>query len=366
LILLTCGALLTLVVEATDTFRAPGRAPWALALGALFALVATVGFGWVRRRGRRYAVGYLAVQLPLGMAMFATSHTTVGAALLLVVLVMQTVLLFSLPVAAVVIAVTPLGHLGMAAADGVRAAVGTIVATAFGAVLAELLVREQRAREQLAEAHAQLRGYAAQAEQLATTQERNRLARDIHDGLGHHLTVVQMQLQAARAVLGSNTTRSGALLAKAQRQVEEALAEVRRSVSALREPGVARPLPEGLEGLTAESSAAGLPTALEVVGDVRTVAAEVDEALYRTAQEGLTNVRKHAAATRAWLMLDYRDAAMVALEVRDDGSGAEPDAGAALGFGLRGLRERAARLGGRLSVDAAPGHGLTLRVEVPG
>ena len=298
LILLTCGALLTLVVEATDTFRAPGRAPWALALGALFALVATVGFGWVRRRGRRHAVGYLAVQLPLGMAMFATSHTTVGAALLMVVLVMQTVLLFSLPVAAVVIAVAPLGHLGMAPSDGVRAALGTIVATLFGAVLAELLVREQRAREQLAEAHAQLRGYAAQAEQLATTQERNRLARDIHDGLGHHLTVVQMQLQAARAVLGSNTTRSGALLAKAQRQVEEALAEVRRSVSALREPGVARPLPEGLEGLTAESSAAGLPTALEVVGDVRTVAAEVDEALYRTAQEGLTNVRKHAAATR--------------------------------------------------------------------
>jgi hypothetical protein len=154
LVLLTCGALLTLVVEVTDTFRAPGRALWALVLGGMFSLIATVGFGWVQTRGRLFAVGYVAVQLPLGMAMFATSHTTVGAALLLVVLVMQTVLLLSLPVAAVVIAIAPLGHLGMAPREGLRASVGTIVATLFGAVLAELLVREQRARGQLAESSA--------------------------------------------------------------------------------------------------------------------------------------------------------------------------------------------------------------------
>jgi len=350
----------------TDTFRAPERAGATLGLAGVFALLATVGFAWVRTRRRPFQVGYVAVLLPLGVAMFATSHDTVGATLLLTGLVMQTVLLFSLPAAALVIAIVPLGHLGMAPPDGLRAALGTIVATLFGAVLAELLVREQRARGELAEAHAQLRGYAAQAEQLATTQERNRLARDIHDGLGHHLTVVQMQLQAARAVLSSDTARTDALLAKAQGQAEEALAEVRRSVSALREPAVAGPLPEGLAGLAAESSAAGIPTALEVVGTARTLPAEAEEALYRTAQEGLTNVRKHAEATHAWLVLDYRDAVTVALEVRDDGRGAEPDAGAALGFGLLGLQERAARLVGRLTIDTAPGRGLTMRVEVPG
>ena len=366
LVLLTCGALLTLVVEATDTFRAPGRAVWALGLGGVFALLATAGFAWVRTRGRPFAVGYLAVQLPLGMAMFATSHTTVGATLLMVVLVMQTVLLFSLPVAALVIAIVPLGHLGMAPADGVRAGLGTVFATVFGAVLTALIVREQQARDQLAEAHAQLRGYAAQAEQLATTQERNRLARDIHDGLGHHLTVVQMQLRAARAVLSSDTARTEALLTKAQRQAEDALAEVRRSVSALREPRATRPLPDGLKELAAESSAAGVPTALEVVGAVRTLPAEAEEALYRTTQEGLTNVRKHAEATHARVVLDYRDAARVAVEVRDDGAGAEPATTTAQGFGLLGLQERAARLGGRLTVDAAPGRGMTVRVEVPG
>jgi signal transduction histidine kinase len=204
-----------------------------------------------------------------------------------------------------------------------------------------------------------------QAEQLATTQERNRLARDIHDGVGHHLTVVQMQLQAARAVLRSDAARTEALLAKAQRQAEEALDEVRRSVSTLREPRVDRPLPEGLEGLAAESSAAGVPTNLEVVGAARSLPAEAEQALYRTAQEGLTNVRKHAEATHARLVLDYSDAATVALEVHDDGRGMPPEP-AALGFGLLGLKERAARLGGQLAVDTTPGRGLTLRVEVPG
>ena len=80
----------------------------------------------------------------------------------------------------------------------------------------------------------------AEAGELATTGERNRVARDIHDGLGHHLTVVQMQLQAARAVLAADPARADALLDKAQQQSGEALADVRRSVAALREPRSSR------------------------------------------------------------------------------------------------------------------------------
>ncbi|MCK6211406.1 sensor histidine kinase [Georgenia sp. EYE_87] len=366
LVLLTCGALLTLVVEVTDTFRRPWQEPWALVLAGAFTLVATVGFAWVRGRGRAWAAAYVAGQLVLGMVMFGAAHLEVGATLLMVVLVMQAVVLLGLPAGVVVAAVVPLGHLGMSAPEGLRAGLGTLAAVVFGLVLAELLVREQRARDQLAEAHAQLRGYAAQAEQLATTQERNRLARDIHDGLGHHLTVVQMQLQAARAVLASDSARTEELLAKAQGQAEAALAEVRRSVSALREPGTARPLPDSLRGLTEEASAAGVPAELQVAGPARPLPAEAEEALFRAAQEGLTNVRKHARASRASVVLDYRDPAAVAVEVRDDGVGADPRAGTPLGFGLLGAQERAERLGGRLRVDSAPGRGLTLRVEVPG
>ena len=228
-------------------------------------------------------------------------------------------------------------------------------ALVFAAVITELLQREQRIRRELAEAHEQLRDYAAQAERLATAQERNRVARDIHDGLGHSLTVVQMQVKAARAVLPADPAKADAVLAKAQQQSEEALAEVRRSVRALREPRSTGPLPEALKALAEEISAAGVPTRLAVSGTARPLPDEAQESLYRAAQEGLTNVRKHARATRADLLLDYGEAA-VRVEVRDDGTGTGD--GQSPGFGLVGLRERAAHLGGRLHVDSAPGEGV--------
>ena len=120
------------------------------------------------------------------------------------------------------------------------------------------------------------------------------MARDIHDGLGHSLTVVQMQLQAARAVLATTPATPDEVLAKAQHQSQEALGEVRRSVGALREPRVVPPLGTALHDLAAESSAAGLPTSVRVVGHERAIADPAREALFRAAQEGLTNVRKHA------------------------------------------------------------------------
>ena len=251
---------------------------------------------------------------------------------------------------------------------GLRTMLGTYVAAVFTAVVTELLRREQRARAELAEANARLRGYAAQAEELATTRERNRLARDIHDGLGHHLTVVQMQVQAARAVLPSDPGRADEVLTKAQQQASEALAEVRRSVATLREPRTSPPLRTALEALTAEVSAAGVPATLEVVGTERRLPAEAEESLFRSAQEGLTNVRKHAAATSARVTLTYGDDGTVRLSVRDDGCGLPAGGRDAdrRGFGLVGLRERAARAGGQLVVAPVPGGGTELLVEVPG
>jgi signal transduction histidine kinase len=359
----TGGAFLTLVVESTDDAHPlPG-----VVLAAVFSLAAVVAFPWIDRqeprRRRRFAVPYVAGMLALGYLVFGASGAGVGATLLLMVLVSQSVLLLPLPAAVLVAAVVPLVHVGMTMGDGLRNGLGTLAAAAFTAVVTELLRREQRARAELAEAHERLRGYAAQAEELATTQERNRLARDIHDGLGHHLTVVQMQVQAARALLGADPERADAVLAKAQQQSTEALAEVRRSVAALREPRAVPPLREALTALAADTSAAGVPTDVEVRGVARPLAADAEESLFRAAQEGLTNVRKHAAAERARLVLHYRDDATVRLEVFDDGRGAIPSGE---GFGLIGLRERAARLGGRVDVESAPGRGTTLRVAVPG
>jgi signal transduction histidine kinase len=363
LVVLTCGAFVTLLVESTALAQPlPG-----IVLAAVYALLAVFGYRWVDRqeplRRRRLAGAYVTLQLALGYLVFGAAGLGVGATLLLMVLVSQSVLLLPLPAAVVVTAAIPLVHLGMAWGDGLRNGLGMLAAAAFTAVVTELLRREQRARAELAAANVRLRGYAAQAEELATTQERNRLARDIHDGLGHHLTVVQMQVQAARAVLPTDPAKADAVLEKAQRQSTEALAEVRRSVSALREARVAPPLVDGVKQLADDASAAGVPTELEVTGTVRPLGSAAEESLYRAAQEGLTNVRKHAAAGWARLLLHYGDDGTVRLEVCDDGRGAAP---AGDGFGLLGLHERAERLGGRVDLESAPGAGTTLRMTVPG
>ena len=357
LAVLTAGAYLTLVVAvlgADEPFPA-------LVSGEVFTVLATAGFAWVQFRGRAWAAAYVLIQLPLAFVTFTTAPG-VGPTLFFVVLVSQCVLVVPRPVTGAVIATAPLAHTGMPWGEWLREGLGILTAVVFAAVVTELLQRERRTRRELVQAHDHLRDYAAQAERLATAQERNRVARDIHDGLGHALTVVQMQVKAARAVLAVDPAKADDVLAKAQQQSEEALAEVRRSVRALREPRSTPPLPEALAALAEETSAAGVPTRLIVSGARRPLPAGTREALYRAAQEGLTNVRKHARATRADLVLDYADGA-VRVEVRDDGTGStdgEP------GYGLLGLRERAAGLGGTLRMVSEPDRGCTLSMEVPG
>jgi len=357
---LTVGAFVTLVIDVVGS----GGNVLSLLPGAAFLLVATLGIEWVRPGSGWPAYVHILALLALGYAVFVVSDASVGATLLLIVLVIQGTLRLPLPAAAVVVALVPLAHVGMSFSDGLREGLGLFAAAAFAAVVTELLVREQRARRELTAAHERLREYAVQAERLAAAQERNRVARDIHDGLGHALTVVQMQVKAARAVLPADTRRADAVLEKAQHHAEEALREVRRSVGALREPASPGPLPDALRALAEETSAAGVPTDVEVVGGPRTLTADAQDALYRAAQEGLTNVRKHSGASSAALTLDYSREGCVRLEVRDDGAGLAGDS--ASGFGLLGIEERAAHAGGRMTLTSTPGAGTTLRVEVPG
>jgi signal transduction histidine kinase len=187
--------------------------------------------------------------------------------------------------------------------------------------------------------------------------------REIHDGLGHYLTTIHMQIQAARSILNTDRPRAEQTLAKAQQLAHEALGDVRRSVAALRvAPADRVSLPEALAELAEAAQAAGLPTKVAVVGDMRPLDPPEEQTLYRAAQEGLTNARKHAQATGATLTLDFADAKLVRLTVADDGRGASTTDG---GFGLIGLRERVQLVGGSLTLRTAPGAGLALIVEVP-
>jgi signal transduction histidine kinase len=244
-------------------------------------------------------------------------------------------------------------------------------AVLFVAVFTELRANERKARqeaemlvERLESANHQLAAYAVQAEELAATQERNRVAREIHDNLGHYLTIINVQLEAARHVINSDSGRALEAINTAQRLTKEGLTEIRRSVTSLRDsPVTGRPLPEAIATLVDEMRRAGIVTQFGVRGDRRRLDAPIKLILYRTVQEGLTNVRKHARASRVDLMLDYTHPSEVHLSVKDNGVGAlTVDNG---GFGLLGVNERVGSVGGSVELETAPGQGFRLAVAVP-
>jgi signal transduction histidine kinase len=239
----------------------------------------------------------------------------------------------------------------------------------FVVVFTRIAVNERQARaevERLAaevgEANRKLRAYAAQVDELATVRERNRLAREIHDSLGHYLTVVNVQIEAARAVI-DDRERSLDVLRKAQTLTQDGLAEVRRSVAALRSTTAEhRPLSELLELLVSECRTTGTEASLIVEGLPRELSSQVELTLYRAAQEGLTNVRKHAQAMSVTVTLDYGRSDVIRLQIEDDGIGVGAGTG---GFGLLGVRERALLLGGEVRINTRAEGGFALEVDLP-
>ena len=240
----------------------------------------------------------------------------------------------------------------------------------FVAVFTQSRLNEQQAREnaerlmaELEEANVHLAAYATQAEELAMTQERNRLAREIHDSLGHYLTIINVQIEAAKVVMNSDPERAWDAMNKAQDLTQRGLTRVRESVAALRESPVSnRPLREAIASLVEETQNTGIVTAFKVAGEPQTLENKVALALYRAAQEGLTNVRKHARASRVDVLLDFSQPGEVRLEVKDNGVGAAATTG---GFGLLGIRERVQLLGGRFEASTGIGKGFCLTVSVP-
>jgi signal transduction histidine kinase len=237
----------------------------------------------------------------------------------------------------------------------------TIVFTFITKQALDVRRRAETLRQELEVANDQLRAQAAQTEELATTRERNRVAREIHDGVGHYLTVVKTQLDAASALLPAQPERARESVNRAAQLAAEALADVRRSVGALRTDTTRPPLPEALRELAAHGEPA---PALTVEGEPRPLPSGVEHALFRAAQEGLTNIRKHARATNALVRLDFRTPQRVVLELADNGVGADPQANPT-GFGLLGLRERIELLGGTVNSGNRLEGGFALRVEVP-
>lgn len=225
--------------------------------------------------------------------------------------------------------------------------------------------------KELEQAHKQLQEYADEVEELTITRERTRMAREIHDTLGHYLTILSIQLETISKLQERDPARAAIEVAEARRVAAQSMQEVRNAVAALRPTSVATlNLTEALTQLGAEFERVTPETELTLDLDTSlpSLSPELQLALYRAAQEALTNVRKHAYATKVLLRLRYENETLE-LVVLDNGAGAVENASQqpARGFGLVGLRERVELLGGEVSHGPAKptGYRVTIHIPVP-
>ncbi len=259
----------------------------------------------------------------------------------------------------------PLGIPGPARPDlrtAVLAAVGCGLVVVMGGAAK---VRGEFAAE-MAKTRAEQARSRAEQERRQASEERLRIARELHDVLGHHLSLISVQAGVGLHLMDSRPEQAREALTAIRSASAEALREVRSVLGVLRpdeEAAPRQPAP-GLDRLTNLTAAAGLAVRTTVVGEPRTVPAEVDRAAYRIVQEALTNVRRHAGAGASAHVTVAYGAGILRVTVDDDGVSPKvtpADEGSADGSGITGMRARAETLGGTLT--AAPRQGGGFRVE---
>lgn len=230
------------------------------------------------------------------------------------------------------------------------------------------LLHEKASRTRAEQLLVELKESQSQLEELAATRERNRLARDIHDSLGHYLTVINIQLSKAKAFRHKNPDAAEQAIDNAKRLANEALEDVRASVSSLRTGQELFSLQKSLPLLVANLQSERLAIDLEMSGNESGVSKQYLMILYRVAQEGLTNVQRHSGSNWARVCLKFTTH-QVQLTIEDKGKGFEvqdlllttPGSG---GYGLFGLRERVQTVGGQFEVISQPGNGTWLSATI--
>lgn len=219
--------------------------------------------------------------------------------------------------------------------------------------------------DELRAAQAELEAARARDAELAALRERERLARDLHDSLGHALVSISVQLEAIQRLYRVDPERAAGQVEALKGVTRAAMDELRRSLDGLRAPGLGeRPLDEALRMLSVETGKrSGLEVSCSVAGEAQRLLPPVAEALWRVAQEALTNVARHARAQRVEVWLEVAPTSAV-LRVRDNGRGLANGADEEPGhYGLQGLRERLEGVGGELSVRSD--RGVTVEARVP-
>jgi signal transduction histidine kinase len=254
------------------------------------------------------------------------------------------------------------GELGLAfTQDGGGKAVALSSLQLLAFWLAGVFVHARRRAVSLSARSAALQ---RQAEQAAAA-ERARIARELHDIVAHHLSVVVLQAAGARA----SGKPAGTALEKIENSARQALEETSRLLNVLRNPDeeaelAPQPGTGELDALAAAVRAAGVPVSLVIDCDLAALPAVVDVSVYRIVQEALTNVLKHAGPARAEVTIGCEQDT-VTIEVTDNGAGQHGNGSPGGGHGLAGMRERAAVFGGELDAGSRPGGGFAVRARLP-
>jgi len=255
--------------------------------------------------------------------------------------------------------------------DAFRNTAGFAVLAAFAIGICAAMVEARRRRDEtegllreLELAYTELECYAERVKELTVAEERARMSREMHDSLGHYLTVINVGLQNAQRFREKRPEAAWEEVEEVRKLTREALSEVRCWVRALKPLALQERVgPEALAALARSFEGTGFDVRFTVEGSERELSGEVELTLYRALQEGLTNALRHSQARRVTALLAFGQES-VSLTVADDGECA-PEGASEKGFGLATLGERAEALGGVLSTGNAPEGGFVVRVELP-
>lgn len=352
------------------------RLIWLPTLGLGLALVAAyAGAAWLRSERLRALCTVIQAGLIFGLV-WKSGEPLMNH--LFLIISAQMVFLVASSMRGVVLAVafpTVLTGAALWMADGGNLPLSLTVAFGvtyfFSAVMAFMTRRQVEAREraiiyaqQLSEVNHLLEARLQEARQVAIARERVRMARELHDGLGHYLTTVIVELQFAEAVAGEDPTGARGHLQTALQIIDDAMAVSREMVQTMER--FERPLAEALRSLAGGwRKTTNTPVFLYIEGDCDHLSTVARMTIYRVVQESLTNVQKHAVATRVHVSLICRHDRITLTVTNDDVGGKEKVEQVRGGFGLIGLRERAEALQGDFQAGPRPGGGFRVSLILP-
>jgi signal transduction histidine kinase len=244
----------------------------------------------------------------------------------------------------------------------------TVSFLVVGYFISFLIRRLQQQQDSLAQANAQLTNYAATLEELTISRERNRIARELHDTLAHTLSALSVQLETVKAYWEVDPAAAQQMLDKSLEATRSGLQETRRALKSLR----ASPLDDlglvlALQEMAEETAArANLKLDLSLPEQLPALSSDVEQCVYRVAQEAMANVAHHANAQTLTVQV-LVNGPRVSLLVRDDGLGFNMEQGeTSRHFGLPGMRERVQLVGGQLTIDSQPGQGTAIQLTIEG